>query len=119
MIETLFPERRNCQMINPELYYHCYEYARDRCESLPGAVLKERSATRAARRLNVTQSAVSNSLTRLRALLDDPLVVCSGRRLVPAPRANELFLLVDSAIGQLQGGRRPRPRNMNSKPSDT
>ncbi len=66
------------------------------------SVLQERSATRAARRLNVTQSAVSNSLTRLRAVLDDPLVVRSGRGLVPTPRANELFPLVDSAIAQLQ-----------------
>jgi DNA-binding transcriptional LysR family regulator len=66
------------------------------------AVLKERSATRAAKRLNVTQSAVSNSLTRLRALLNDPLVVRSGRGLVPTPRASELFPRVDSAISQLQ-----------------
>ena len=66
------------------------------------SVLKERSATRAAKRLNVTQSAVSNSLTRLRALLNDPLVVRSGRGLIPTPRANELLPFLDSAIAQLQ-----------------
>src|SRR5262249_31194837 len=53
-------------------------------------VLEERSATRAAARLHVTQSAVSNALTRLRELLGDPLVVRSGRGLVPTPRAEEL-----------------------------
>src|SRR6478735_6362432 len=52
------------------------------------AVLEERSATRAAARLHVTQSAVSNALARLRVLLGDPLVVRSG--LVPTPRAEEL-----------------------------
>jgi len=66
------------------------------------SVIKERSATRAAKLLNVTQSAVSNSLTRLRSLFNDPLVVRSGRGLVPTPRAIELYPLVESAIAQLQ-----------------
>jgi DNA-binding transcriptional LysR family regulator len=66
------------------------------------AVLEEKSATRAAKRLNVTQSAISNSLTRLRALLNDPLVVRSGRGLTPTPRANELLAPLNSAIDQLQ-----------------
>src|SRR5262245_48601207 len=58
------------------------------------AVLEERSATRAARRLHVTQSAVSNALARLRQLLNDPLVVRSGRGLVATPRAEELAPLL-------------------------
>src|SRR5450755_3878191 len=66
------------------------------------AVLEERSATRAARRLNVTQSAVSNALGRLRAALGDPLVVRSGRGLVPTPRATEVAPVVAQAIAHLQ-----------------
>jgi DNA-binding transcriptional LysR family regulator len=58
------------------------------------AVLEERSATRAAARLHVTQSAVSNALARLRVLLGDPLVVRSGRGLVPTPRAEEVAPLL-------------------------
>lgn len=58
------------------------------------AVLEERSATRAARRLHVTQSAVSNALARLRQLLNDPLVVRSGRGLAATPRAEELAPLL-------------------------
>ena len=58
------------------------------------SVLEERSATRAAARLHVTQSAVSNALARLRVLLGDPLVVRSGRGLVPTPRAEELAPLL-------------------------
>src|SRR5579864_2740913 len=65
-------------------------------------VLEERSATRAAKRLHVTQSAVSNSIARLRMVLADPLVVRSGRGLVPTPRAEELAPLVAQAIAHLQ-----------------
>src|SRR5215472_9901334 len=66
------------------------------------AVLEERSATRAAERLHVTQSAVSNAIGRLRAVLGDPLVVRSGRGLTPTPRAEELAPFVAQAVGQLQ-----------------
>jgi|SRR5579884_4124284 len=65
------------------------------------AVLEERSATRAAARLHVTQSAVSNALARLRQLLGDPLVVRSGRGLVPTPRAEALAPLVKEATERL------------------
>lgn len=54
------------------------------------AVLTEGSATAAARRLHVTQSAVSNALARLREVLGDPLVVRRGRGLAPTPVALEL-----------------------------
>jgi len=65
------------------------------------AVLEERSATRAAARLHVTQSAVSNALARLRQLLGDPLVVRSGRGLVPTPRAEELAPLIRDATERI------------------
>lgn len=51
------------------------------------AVLEECSVTAAAARLNVTPSAVSNALARLRRTLGDPLFVRRGRRLAPTPRA--------------------------------
>ena len=53
-------------------------------------VLAERSVVRAARRLHVTPSAVSNGLARLRAALGDPLLIRSGRGVVPTPRAAAL-----------------------------
>src|SRR4051812_18192805 len=64
-------------------------------------VLEESSTTRAAKRLNVTQSAVSNGLARLRTALGDPLFVRSGRGLVATPRAHELRPLVAEAMRQL------------------
>jgi len=65
------------------------------------AVLEERSATRAAARLHVTQSAVSNALSRLRQLLGDTLVVRNGRGLAPTPRAQELAPLLREATDRL------------------
>ncbi|WP_434047726.1 MULTISPECIES: LysR family transcriptional regulator [Sorangium] len=66
-------------------------------------VLEERSAARAARRLRVTPSAVSNSLAKLRALLGDPLVVRSGRGLAPTPRALEIAPRLRAAFGEIAG----------------
>jgi Bacterial regulatory helix-turn-helix protein, lysR family len=48
-------------------------------------VLSEGSVTRAAERLHVTPSAVSNSLARIRQLVGDPLLVKDGRTLVATP----------------------------------
>jgi DNA-binding transcriptional LysR family regulator len=64
-------------------------------------VLAERSVVRAARRLHVTASAVSNALARLRATLDDPLVVRSGRGIVPTPRAAALAPALARALRDL------------------
>ena len=51
------------------------------------AVLAERQITRAARRLNITQSAVSNSLARLRRLFDDELFVRTPDGMQPTDTA--------------------------------
>ena len=67
------------------------------------AVLSERSVTRAAQRLHVTPSAVSNSLARLRDLFADPLVVRSGRGLAPTPRAVQLAPQLAASLGQITG----------------
>ena len=65
-------------------------------------VLAERSVARAARRLHVTPSAVSNALARLRAALDDPLLVRSGRGVVPTPRATALAPALARALRELE-----------------
>lgn len=58
---------------------------------LVSVVLEEKSATRAARRLHVTQSAVSNGLRRARELWGDPLLVRRPRGLEPTPRGLSLL----------------------------
>ncbi|TMV10047.1 LysR family transcriptional regulator [Ruegeria sediminis] len=50
-------------------------------------ILEESSVSRAADRLGVTQSAVSHTLSKLRAVLGDPLFVRSGQGLMPTERA--------------------------------
>lgn len=54
------------------------------------ALLEERSVSRAAERLFVTQSAMSKTLGRLRELFDDQLFVRQGGSMVPTPRATQL-----------------------------
>ncbi|MEW5854703.1 MAG: LysR family transcriptional regulator [Myxococcota bacterium] len=62
------------------------------------AVLETRSVTRAAARLHVTPSAVSNTLAQLRDTFADALVVRSGRNLVLTPRAAELAPRLAEAV---------------------
>ncbi len=54
------------------------------------ALLREQSVSAAARRVGVSQSAMSHSLAKLRVALNDPLLVTSGRRTVATPRGNSL-----------------------------
>src|SRR5262245_14320110 len=54
------------------------------------ALLAESSVTGAARRLGLSASAMSRTLTRLRSATGDALLVRAGRRLVPTPRAADI-----------------------------
>ena len=65
-------------------------------------VMAERSLTRAARNLSLTQPAVSNALRRLRETLGDELVRRSGQGMEPTPRAVTLWPAVRDALRQLQ-----------------
>ena len=65
-------------------------------------VLTERNVARAAERLHVTPSAVSNALARLRDALADPLVTRKGRGIVPTPRALELAPVIAQAMNDLE-----------------
>ncbi|AMB80097.1 LysR family transcriptional regulator [Pseudomonas fragi] len=53
-------------------------------------LLEEGSVVGAARRMNLSTPAMSRTLTRIRDALNDPILVRSGRGLVPTPRALEL-----------------------------
>lgn len=66
------------------------------------ALLEERSVTRAAKRLGLSQPAVSNALARLRETLSDELLVRNGARMVPTPRALEMAPLLHEALASLQ-----------------
>jgi DNA-binding transcriptional LysR family regulator len=66
------------------------------------AVLQERSVTAAARRLGLTQPAVSNALARLRGLLGDPLFVRTPAGMDATPAARALGEPVRQALGLLE-----------------
>ncbi len=65
-------------------------------------VMAERSLTRAAHNLSLTQPAVSNALKRLRYALGDELVQRAGFGMQPTPKALELWPAVRSALHSLQ-----------------
>ena len=66
------------------------------------AVMEERSVTRAAQRLNMTQQGLSGSLQRLRDLFDDPLFVREARGVSPTPRAEALAPRIKSVLADLE-----------------
>jgi DNA-binding transcriptional LysR family regulator len=69
------------------------------------ALLTEKSVTRAAAKLNMTQPAMSGALARMREYFEDALVVQVGRRLELTPYAqgiaapiHDIIMRIDSAI---------------------
>lgn len=73
-------------------------------------LLAEGSVARAARRLQLSPSAMSRALARLRDTTGDPLLVRAGRGLVPTPRALELRERVHQLVEDGQAVLRPAER---------
>ena len=65
-------------------------------------VMSERSLTKAARNLSLTQPAVSNAMRRLRDTLGDDLLRRSGQGLEPTPHALTLWPAVRDALRSLR-----------------
>jgi DNA-binding transcriptional LysR family regulator len=65
-------------------------------------LVEERSVTRAAKRLNLTQSATSAALKRLRDAIQDEILVQHGKKMIPTPHALRLAPQVAAAIAQLR-----------------
>lgn len=71
-------------------------------------VMAEKSLTKAARNLSITQPAVSNALRRLRETLGDDLVRREGHGITPTPFALMLWPNVRQALDQLQSALVPQ-----------
>ncbi|MFJ4387052.1 LysR family transcriptional regulator [Pseudomonas sp. NPDC089408] len=71
------------------------------------ALLDERSVTRAAERLSLTQPAVTGMLNRLRESFDDPLFVRAQRGIVPTIRAEALARPVKQLLADVEGMLQP------------
>jgi len=67
------------------------------------ALLTERSVTRAAASVGLSQPGMSNALARLRRVFDDPLLVRRGSALVPTTRAESLVEPVRNALALIRG----------------
>lgn len=74
------------------------------------ALWTERHVTRAARRIGLTQSAMSHALGRLRAQFEDPLFQRTAGGLVPTARAHALAPAVTDALGLLSRAIETEPR---------
>lgn len=66
------------------------------------AVVEERNLAKAAARLGMTPSALSQALNRLRRLVDDPVLVRTQGKMVPTARAWELHAQVRRVLQQVQ-----------------
>lgn len=64
-------------------------------------LLEERNVTRAARRLNISQPAMSAALARLRDYFQDDILVVQGKQMVATARAKSLAEPVRRMLGEL------------------
>ena len=72
------------------------------------AIYVERSISRAAVKLSLSQPAVSNALARLRERLDDPLFLRTAEGMVPTPRARMLAEPIHQALDLIESSLRSR-----------
>jgi LysR family nod box-dependent transcriptional activator len=66
------------------------------------ALLSERSVSIAANRMNMSQSAMSSALSRLRTFFDDQLLINTGRTMLLTARAEELRETVRDVIKRIE-----------------
>jgi DNA-binding transcriptional LysR family regulator len=70
------------------------------------SLLVERSVTRAAARLGITQSAMSHKLARLRTLFGDPLLVGGRSGMTATPEAEKIGRAIKPALAELRSAMR-------------
>ncbi|HTY94999.1 MAG TPA: LysR family transcriptional regulator [Steroidobacteraceae bacterium] len=79
-------------------------------------LLEERNVTRAARRLNVSQPAMSAALNRLRDYFQDDILAVQGKHMLPTARAQSLAGPISEFLAGLEGLLR---RSANFDPATT
>ncbi len=73
------------------------------------ALLQEANVTRAAKRIGITQSAMSQTLGRLRRQFDDPVLIKVGRHMEPSPFGLRIRGRLHTALAELEAVVRDRP----------
>lgn len=66
-------------------------------------LIEERNVTRAAKRLNLTQSAMSGALRRLREAFSDEILVQQGKKMLPTAAALALAPEISAMVADLRG----------------
>lgn len=66
------------------------------------ALIEEKSVTRAAERVNLSQPAASRALERLRKIFQDPLLVKNARTMVLTTRAEALYFPLQNLLNDLK-----------------
>ena len=66
-------------------------------------LFEERNAGRAAARLNLSPSAISHALKRLRSALNDPLFLPTAKGMIPTERAQELAPAIRDIVERVGG----------------
>ncbi|MGF6781586.1 LysR family transcriptional regulator [Paraburkholderia sp. GAS334] len=66
------------------------------------AVMTEGSITKAAARLAITQSAVSNAVARMRLVWNDPLFIRAGRGIKPSAKAEALWRDIEGPLASIR-----------------
>lgn len=79
-------------------------------------LMQERSVTMAATRLGRTQSAISHSLGKLRAVFKDDLFSRDSGLMEPTPRARELAVVISRALADIQA---TVDQHLNFEPAKT
>ena len=74
------------------------------------ALLSERSVSGAARKLGLSTSAMSRTLSRLRVVLGDPVLVPAGRAMVATPHAHAIAEQVRALNASVHAVLRPPPK---------
>lgn len=80
-----------------------------------GALVEERSVTRAADRLGLSQPAMSAQLRRLREIFDDPILTRVPGGSAPTPRATALAKSVADILSRVRELVEPAPAKLNPK----
>jgi LysR family nod box-dependent transcriptional activator len=66
------------------------------------ALLRERSVSKAARQLHLSQPATSAALARLRQYFNDDILVARGKRMVPTAHAQGIAPIVEKALADIE-----------------
>jgi DNA-binding transcriptional LysR family regulator len=73
------------------------------------ALVEERNVTRAARRVGLSQPAMSNALARLRRAFEDPILIRARNAMTPTALAQSLIGPVRASLSQLRSALEQKP----------